>query len=80
MIRIVLTDEQAEAIAAASEPIDLVDGSGRMLGRMTPPPRHELTPEEAAEIAEIKRRMACDDGTRRTTAEVLERLRALAPE
>ncbi len=32
------------------------------------------------EWAEINRRMAADDGTRYTTAEVLAYLRALAPE
>jgi hypothetical protein len=36
-----------------------------------------MTPEH---IAELKRRMAEDDGTRYTLSEVLERLRTLAPE
>lgn len=82
MIRIVLTDEQTQAIASASEPIDLVDASGRMLGRITPAlpasvKAHELSAEE---LAEIKRRMAnaeAGKGQFFTFQEVLEHLKSL---
>jgi len=79
MIRIVLTDEQTQAISHASEPIDLVDPSGRMLGRMMPATSAaseapELSPEE---LEKIKRRMADDvkgNGTFSTWEEIKSRL------
>lgn len=82
MIRIVLTEEQTKAITGVSEPIDLVDSSGRMLGRMTPTPPEsdqalEMTPED---LAEVKRRMADaarDGGTFYTTQQVLDHLKSL---
>jgi len=85
MIRIILTEEQTNAIARSSEPIDLVDGSGRMLGRMTPmsrttDPMLELSAEE---LAEIDRRMANAEkgnGVFYTTQEVLEHLESLETE
>lgn len=60
MIRIVLTEEQMQAIAGVDEPIDLFAPSGRMIGRVSsqivvPPSEPKLSP---AQLAEIKRRMA----------------------
>ena len=76
MIRIVLTDEQSKAIAAASEPIDLVDGAGRMLGRVTKPTATASESDlSAEELAEIKRRMA-SPGPGITTKELLDRLQS----
>ncbi len=37
MTRVVLSENQAEAIAAAVGPVDLVDSSGRTVGRVDPP-------------------------------------------
>jgi len=79
MIRIVLTDEQTQVISHASEPIDLVDPSGRMLGRMMPATSAtaevpELSPEK---LVEIKRRMAAAEegkGTFSTWKEIKARL------
>jgi hypothetical protein len=57
MFRIVLTDDQTKAIAAASEPVDLVDSNGRLLGRIAPnrTGAEELSP---AEFSAIKEQMA----------------------
>jgi len=79
MIRIVLTDKQTKAISQASEPIDLVDPSGRMLGRMMPAAfaaeeASDLSPEE---LAEIKQRMVAAEkgnGTFSTWKEIKARL------
>ncbi len=77
MIRIVLTEEQTKAITGVSEPIDLVDSSGRMLGRIPPTPPEsdqtlEMTPED---LADLKRRME-SPGPGATTKELLERLQS----
>ncbi|MCG8451319.1 MAG: hypothetical protein MI725_17275 [Pirellulales bacterium] len=81
MIRIVLTDEQMEAIAGTSEPIDLVDSTGRMLGRVTPlPPAADDVPAlSTEELADIKRRMAkakAGKGNFSTWKEIKTRLEA----
>ena len=77
MIRIVLTEEQTEAITGVSEPIDLVDSSGRMLGRMTPTlPSTDETPDMTPEeLAELKQRML-SPGPGVTTKQLLERLQS----
>ena len=77
MIRIVLNEEQTKAITGVSEPIDLVDSSGRMLGRMTPTPPEsdqtlEMTPEE---LSDLKRRTE-SPGPGAATKELLERLQS----
>jgi hypothetical protein len=82
VIQITVSDVQARVIAESSPPFVVVDPQGKALGQITP-----VDPEIAAgagisaeEWAEIQRRMANDDGTRYTLAEVMERVRALAPE
>jgi hypothetical protein len=82
MIRLTLTDEQAQLIAGASQPIDVVDSQGRALGKIAPTPQNQSDPGAIsdADLAEIKRRMAADDGTRFTMPEMLEHLRTLASE
>jgi len=85
MIQLTLSDEQAQLIAGETAPIDLVDSSGRMLGRIMPTLSAadqvpELSPEE---LAEIKRRMVdakAGKGKFYTTQEVLEHLRSLETE
>jgi hypothetical protein len=82
MIQITLTDVEARALAEAAPPFVVVDPQGKPLGQITPvDPKIEtyaaMSPEE---WEEIKRRMAEDDGTRYTWAEVKEYLRSLAPE
>ena len=77
MIRIVLTEEQTEAIMGASEPIDLVDSSGRMLGRMTRelPDSDQTLEMTSEELADLKRRME-SPGPGVTTKELIERLQS----
>jgi hypothetical protein len=82
MIQITVSDVEARAISEASPPFVIVDPQGKPLGQITP-----VDPDIAARAAmsaeewdEIKRRMAEDDGTRYTWAEVKEYLRTLAPE
>jgi hypothetical protein len=79
MVQITVNDDLARAISGAGESIIFIDADGHWLGQFT---RSDdgpigMTPEH---IAELKRRMAEDDGTRYTLSEVLERLRTLAPE
>jgi hypothetical protein len=69
MPQIVLTDEQAKIFATAAEPVLIRDAGGKLLGFLPPP-------WSDADIEEAKRRLA-SPGPRRTTAEVLERLRSL---
>ena len=74
MIRIVVDDEQAKAIAAARHRVEACDGNGKVLGVVKP-----TTPTcgfSAEEIAEAKRRLAAP-GPRYTTEQVLEHLRSL---
>jgi len=82
MTQITVSAELARAIAESPLPIVLVDPQGRRLGQMTSV--DAVAAAEAtitdAEWAEVKRRMANDDGTRYTLAEVMEHLRMLAPE
>lgn len=80
MVQITVSDELAQAIAEAGQLVTLVDSSGRAFAHATPmePVRPIGMTEE--HLAELTRRMAEDDGTRYTFAEVIERVRALAPE
>jgi len=82
MIQITVSDVQARVIAESSPPFVVVDPQGKPLGQITPvDPETATQPGISAEDwAEIKRRMANDDGTRYTLAEIMERVRALAPE
>jgi hypothetical protein len=82
MVQITVTDELAQAIANAGSLVTLVDPSGRALGQFAPfqtgtPGPIGMTDDH---IEELKRRMANDDGTRYSWAEVIERVRALSPE
>jgi hypothetical protein len=81
MTQITLSDDQTRQLSEASAPIVFVDSGGRKLGELSSVNRdvgEETTTGE--ELTEIKRRMANDDGTRYTTAQVLQYLRDLAPE
>ena len=66
---IVLTDEQAKALATVLKPVQVRDKKGTLLGTFTP-----IWTEE--DIADAKRRLASDE-PRYTTAQVLEYLRSL---
>jgi hypothetical protein len=69
MNQIVLTDEQAKAVASTLKPIPVRDSKGALLGTFTP-----IWTEE--DIADAKRRLASDE-PRYTTAQVLDYLRSL---
>ena len=59
MTRVVLTKNQAEAIAAAVDPVDLVDSSGRTVGRVDPPDagNTQTLQMSTKELAKFKQQM-----------------------
>ncbi len=69
MPHIVLTEEQTQTLQTTLEPVELRDGSGRII-RTVPP----MWTED--EIAEIKRRLASDK-PRHTFEEILEKLKLM---
>jgi hypothetical protein len=69
MIRITLTTEQAEAIVTSGQEVELVDPNGNRVATVAPP----FTAEEIAEALAASK---CDD-ERRTTAQLLARIRSL---
>ena len=80
MTVVTLSTEQLRQIGeATTSPIVLVDPQGREVGQITQLVQPPDSTEEDV-VAEIKRRMAADDGTRMTHAEVMGHLRALMPE
>jgi hypothetical protein len=79
MVQITVSDDLARAISEAGAFVALIDGTGRTIGHVAPVGSKLSGPIGMTDehIAELKRRMAEDDGTRYTWAEVKERLRAL---
>lgn len=69
MTHIVVDDEQAKLLAQACGTVEIRDSHGKQLGYVAP----VFTDED---IAIAKRRLASDE-PRRTTQQVLERLRSL---
>jgi hypothetical protein len=82
MTVLTLSDDQARLVAGASTPVVVIDSQGKTIGNLAPVPVESSAtyPISSEELVELKRRMANDDGTRYTTAEVLAYLRTLAPE
>jgi len=82
MTQITVTDELARAITQAGSFVILVDSKGRTIGQITPVESNPEGPLGMTDehLAELQRRMADDDGTRFTFAEVIDRVRGLAPE
>jgi len=80
MVQITITGELAQAIAQAGPFVTLLDPQGRTVGLVAPPGTQLSGPIGMTDehIAEIKRRMAEDDGVRYTWAEVKEHLQTLA--
>jgi hypothetical protein len=70
MTQIVLNGEQADALHAASEPIQLIDGQGRVLGIANPIHSSQLTPKEIGELESL----ADSDGPWLSPAQVREHL------
>ncbi len=64
MTRIVLTENQAEAIAAAVGSVDLVDSSGRTVGRIDPPDaaNTQTLQMSTKELARLKQQMEEEPG------------------
>ena len=69
MAQIVLSDDQAKAVQAATGVVEVRDRQGNLLGYVSPPPSD-------AEIAEARRRLE-SDGPWYTTEEVMDRLKSL---
>ena len=69
MTQIVLSDDQAQTVQAATGAVEIRDRRGKLLGYVAPPPND-------AEIAEAKRRLA-SDGPWYTTQQVMEHLKSL---
>lgn len=81
MAQITVSDDLARAIAEAGPLVTLVDSKGQTIGQVTPiEPQAGPIGMTEEHLAELKRRMAEDDGTRYSFAEVIQRVRALAPE
>ena len=78
MTFVTLSTEQVRIIGEATSPIVLVDPDGREVGQIAVGAIPSLASEEEV-IAEVKQRMANDDGTRLTHAQVMDHLRALTP-
>ena len=81
MIRIVLNDEQAQILSRAHEPVDVVDRSGRDLGKLVPAasaaaPSGNLDPIVAVALQRMEDATA-GKGVFYTTGEVLSRLHSL---
>ena len=71
MTRVVLTENQAEAIAAAVDPVDLVDSSGRTVGRVDPPDAGNTQTLQMSkqELASLKQQMKEHSGGTSFTVE-----------
>lgn len=72
MVKIVVTEDQARTIAEARDVVEIVDQGGRRLGFFARP----FTDEDFA----IARQRAASDEPRRTTQQVLDRLKSLEQE
>ena len=69
MVKIVVTEDQEKIIAEANGGVEIVDAAGNRLGFFARP----FTDEDIA----IARQRAASDEPRRTTEQVLERLKSL---
>jgi hypothetical protein len=70
MTQIVLSDDQARAVQAATNAVEIRDGRGYLLGYVAPPP-------DDAEVADARRRLA-SGGPWYTTQQVMDHRRSLA--
>ncbi len=72
MVKIVITEDQARAILEAEDRIEFVDSAGNRLGFFARPfTDHDIS---------IARQRAASNETRRTTQQVLQRLKSLEQE
>jgi hypothetical protein len=75
MTEIILTPAQTEQFSQATDGVVISDAVGNVIARVPP----KISEEEAAIIAEAKRRLASDQ-PRRPFSEVVERLKELEKE
>ena len=75
MREIILSHEQAEVIAAATEEVRIRDPQGNVVATVMP----ALSHEESQIVAEAKRRLASDQ-PRYTTSDVIDHLQSLPEE
>jgi hypothetical protein len=82
MVEIPISAETARAIIDAGSFAVLVDPSGQKVGKVAPFAESQRGPIGMTEehIAELRRRIAEDDGVRYTWAEVKEHLQSLVKE
>ncbi|MEX2317414.1 MAG: hypothetical protein WD669_09700 [Pirellulales bacterium] len=80
MVQIAVSDELARAIVEAGPNAVLVNSHGLPLAHLTPVEYSGPIGMTEEHYAELQRRMANDDGTRYTWAEVKAHLHSLAPE
>jgi hypothetical protein len=76
MTFVTLSPEQVRMIGEATSPIVLVDSDGREVGQVAVGAISSLASDEEV-VAEVKQRIANDDGTRLTHAQVMDHMRAL---
>lgn len=72
MTEIILTGDQLHQLASATDDVVFADGQGNVIVRLPP----KISEEEAAIIAEAKRRLASDQ-PRIPSSEVVARLKRL---
>jgi hypothetical protein len=72
MVKVVVTEDQARTIADAKDGVEFVDAAGNRLGFFARP----FTDEDIA----IARQRAASDEPRRTTQQVIDRLKSLEEE
>ena len=72
MVKVIVTEDQAKAIAAAKDGVEFVDASGNRLGFFARPFGED-------DIA-IARQRAASDEPRRSTQQVIDRLKSLEQE
>jgi hypothetical protein len=72
MVKIVVTEDQARTISEAKDGVEFVDAAGNRLGFFARP----FTDEDIA----IARQRAASDEPRRTTQQVIDRLKSLEEE
>jgi hypothetical protein len=72
MTEIILTSDQMHQLESATDDVVIADGQGNVIVRLPP----KISDEEAAIIAEAKRRLASDQA-RIPSSEVLARLKRL---
>ena len=79
MTFLMVSDDQARAIAESPSQVVFVDGRGRELGRLIPSAEAIKAPTLSdEEIAELRRRMK-SPGPGKTTKELLDYLQSVAP-